>query len=101
MSILIYFIFIFNFKCYNAYDVDNMDLREIKNISVKMIGNFVNTIGLDGEYYGTTCNCPMSWGRPKLDAEEEFITPKSDGLISLVNKSPIDENTKNKINLVV
>ena len=45
-----------------------MDLREIKNISVKMIGNFVNTIGLDGEYYGTICNCPMSWGRPKLDA---------------------------------
>ena len=43
-----------------------------------MIENFVNTIGLDGEYYSTTCNCPMSWGRPKLDAEGEFITPLSD-----------------------
>lgn len=74
-----------------------MDLREIKNISVKMLENFVNTIGLDGEYYGTTCNCPMSWGKPKLDAEGEFITPESNRLINLVNRSPIDENTKNKI----
>lgn len=74
-----------------------MDLREIKNISVKMIENFVNTIGLDGEYYGTTCNCQMSWGKPKLDAEGEFITPESDRLINLVNRSPIDENTKRRI----
>lgn len=74
-----------------------MDLREIKEISVKMIENFVNTIGLDGEYYAKTCNCPMSWGKPKLGAEGEFITPLSDRLISLVNRALIDENTKNRI----
>lgn len=74
-----------------------MDLKEIKNISVKMIENFVNTIGLDGEYYGSTCNCPIAWGKPKLDAEGEFITPESDRLINLLNKTSANQNTKNRI----
>ena len=74
-----------------------MDLREIKNISIKMIENFVNTIGLDGEYYSASCNCPTFWGRPKLDAEGEFITPESNRLINLLNNARIDENTKNNI----
>ena len=74
-----------------------MDLRKIKNISVKMIENFVNIIGLDGEYYGTTCNSPMAWGKPKLNAEGEFITPESNRLINLLNKTSAGQNTKNKI----
>ena len=52
-----------------------MDLREVKDISVKMITNFINSLGMDGEFYASTCNCPMAWGKPKLDAEGEFITP--------------------------
>ena len=77
--------------------LNNKNLAIQANILVKMIENFVNTIGLDGEYYGSTCNCSIAWGRPKLDAEGEFITPKSDRLINLLNKSQIDQTTKNKI----
>ena len=75
-----------------------MDLKEIKNMSLKMIETFVNSIDLDGEFYASTCNCPMAWGRPKLNAEGEFITPNSERLNTLLAQTKWEDKTKKNIN---
>lgn len=75
-----------------------MDLREVKNISVKMIENFINSLGLDGEFYASTCNCPIAWGKPKLDAEGEFLSPESDRLNRFLNAAKLDDKTKRNVN---
>lgn len=41
-----------------------MDLKEIREKAKKMLANFVDEIGLDGEAYVDTCNCPIAWGNP-------------------------------------
>ena len=39
-----------------------MDLKEIREKSKKILAHFIDEIGLDGEFYASTCNCPMAWG---------------------------------------
>lgn len=57
-----------------------MDLKEIRNKSKKMLANFVDEIGLDGEFYASTCNCPMTYGITKLNGCGEFVAPGSERL---------------------
>lgn len=73
-----------------------MDLKEIRNISKKMLANFVDEIGLDGEFYASTCNCPMAWRR--LDVPGKFIAPGSEELERIIQSSKYDEKTKRILN---
>lgn len=75
-----------------------MELRELRQISKEMLANFINEIGLDGEYYASTCNCPMTWGTPKFWEAGEYITPESDRLKSVISLSKYDEKTQKILN---
>ena len=71
-----------------------MKLKEISDKSKKMLSNFVNEIGLNGEFYVSVCNCPMAWGRPKFNGCGEFVSPRSERLEGILQNSKYDEKTK-------
>lgn len=71
-----------------------MKLKEISDKSKKMLSNFVNEIGLNGEFYVSVCNCPMAWGRPKFNGCGEFVSPGSERLEGILQNSKYDEKTK-------
>lgn len=71
-----------------------MDLKEISDKSKKMIANFINEIGLDGEFYTTTCNCQMTWGKPMFDGCGEFVAPDSVRLKGILKSVKGDEKVK-------
>ena len=75
-----------------------MDLKEIQNKSKKMLASFVNEIGLDGEFYASTCNCPMKWGKPKFNGVGEFIAPGSERLERILQTSKYNEEEKKMLN---
>jgi len=68
-----------------------MDLKEVENIAKKMLANFLNEIGIDGDYYVEHCNCPMAWGEPKVEACGEYITPGSKRLEGVLAKLECDD----------
>lgn len=72
-----------------------MDLKEIRDKSKKMLSNFVDEIGLNGEFYVSECNCPMAWGKPKFNGCGEFVSPGSERLEGILQNSKYDEKTKN------
>ena len=73
-----------------------MDLKEIKDKSKKMLSNFVDEIGLDGEFYASTCNnCPVTWSN--MDAVGEFITPESMRMEEILKNAKYDEKIKKLI----
>ena len=75
-----------------------MDLKEIREKTKKMLTIFINEIGLNGEFYASTCNCPMAWGKPKLNACGEFVEPASERLERILLSSKYDEKTKRTLN---
>lgn len=75
-----------------------MDLKEIRDKLKKMLSNFIDEIGLDGEYYVSGCNCPMAWGNPKINSSGEFVSPRTERLRGILENSKFDEKTKNILN---
>ena len=75
-----------------------MELKEVKEKSKKMLANFIDEIGLDGDSYTSTCNCPMAWGEPKLCGCGEFIAPESERLQEILQSAKYDEKTKRVLN---
>ena len=71
-----------------------MDLKEISEKSKKILSNFVDEIGLDGEFYVSGCKCPMVWGRPKFNGCGEFVSPSSERLEKILQNSKYNEKTK-------
>lgn len=55
-----------------------MELKEMKKKSIKILADFIDEIGLDGDYYvETNCKAPMVYIDDLEDAAGEYITPKS------------------------
>lgn len=75
-----------------------MDLKEIREKSKKILAHFIDEIGLDGEFYASTCNCPMAWGKPKFNGCGEFVAPASERLEGILQSSKYDEKTKRILN---
>lgn len=75
-----------------------MDLKEISEKSKKILANFLDEIGLDGEFYVSTCNCPMTWGEPKFNGCGEFVAPVSERLEGILQSKKYDEKTKRILN---
>lgn len=76
-----------------------MELREIKIKAQEILENFVEQLGMDGESYISMCdNCPMAWGKPKMDGLGEYITPRSKRLQRVLNSARYDEKTKKILN---
>lgn len=76
-----------------------MDLKETREKSKKMLANFLNEIGLDGEAYVANCNnCPMVWGNPKFNTCGEFVAPESKRLEGILKSLKVDERTKSILN---
>ena len=75
-----------------------MDLKEIREKAKKMLANFVDEIGLDGEAYVDTCNCPIAWGNPVFNSLGEFVSPGSKRLENILQESKYDERTKEILN---
>ena len=71
-----------------------MDLKEIRDQSKKILADFIDEIGWDGEYYVSGCNCPMAYGKPKFDSAGQYISPDSAELEGLLQASKYDEKTK-------
>ena len=72
-----------------------MDLKEIREKAKKMLANFVDEIGLDGEAYVDTCNCPIAWGNPVFNSLGEFVSPTSKRLeIFYKNQNMMKEQKK-------
>lgn len=75
-----------------------MNLKELREKSLNILKDFVDAIGLDGEFYFSTCNCPISWGRPKAGGTGEYVTPGSKRLDTLLSKVNYDDRTKKMLN---
>ena len=75
-----------------------MELKEIREKSNRMLANFIDEIGLDGDFYVSNCNYPMVWGKPKLNACGEFVAPSSERLEKILQSSKYDEKTKRILN---
>ena len=75
-----------------------VDLKQAREKSKQMLATFLNTIGLDGEYYSSLNNCPITWGKTKLNATGEFVTPYSQRMQQLLKSIKIDDKTKEIIN---
>lgn len=75
-----------------------MNLKELREKSLNILKDFVDAIGLDGEFYFSTCNCPISWGRPKAGGTGEYVTPGSKRLDVLLSKVNYDDKTKKMLN---
>lgn len=75
-----------------------MELKEIREKSKKILANFVEEIGLDGEYYGSLCDAPMTWGNPKSKGLGEFVSPGTERLEGILKSLKCDEKTKKYLN---
>lgn len=74
-----------------------MQVKEIKEISKKMLATFINEIGLNGEYYASINKTPIAWGNPKLNSPGEFVSPESKRLNNLLNRGNYDEKIQKKL----
>lgn len=79
-----------------------MDLKEIRNKANMMLANFVNEIGLDGEWYSKLNDTPMEVGDiEQLDDNSDrggcFLTPGSTDLTSYLEKQNFDEKKTKEI----
>ena len=74
-----------------------MELNEIRNKSKEYLSNFINRIGLDGDYYTSTNNCAISWGTPKLNSNGEFVTPYSERLENIIKSLNYDSKTEESL----
>ena len=58
----------------------------------KMIANFVNNLGLDGDYYVSVNKCPKLWG--DIPSDGIFIRAKSTELLAILKDIKIDPEKK-------
>lgn len=71
-----------------------MELKEIREETRKMLEVFVNTIGLDGEYYSQLNKTPILWGGPLINLPGEFLSPNSERLEDYMEEIKCDDRTK-------
>lgn len=75
-----------------------MELKEISEKSKEMIKTFVDEIGLDGEYYCNLNETPLIFGKPKLNACGEFISPGSERLKLFLQNNKCTEKVEKILN---
>lgn len=74
-----------------------MELKEIRKETKKMLSNFLNEIGLDGEYYSSICNCPMKWEKNILGVGK-YLEPGSGKLEKIIQTSGYNEKEREILN---
>ena len=70
-----------------------MDLKEAKEKSKKILSDFIDELGLDGEFYTSINNCPVVFGDPLGDGLGETISPHSKRLKKIIANSNYDKKT--------
>lgn len=71
-----------------------MKLKELRETSKIILGEFVDEIGLDGEFYESICNCPLAYGTPQLNFPGEFVTPESERLKNFIERLKVSDDVK-------
>ena len=68
-----------------------MELKEINSKVKEMLANFVNEIGLEGEYYiEANGNTPVAFGKVLVDSLGEYVTPESRRLEKFLKGKKLD-----------
>lgn len=76
-----------------------MELKEINKKTEAMLVNFVNELGLDGQYYTeTNGRTPVAFGKVLIDALGEYMTPESRRLKSFLKGKKITAEAEKIIN---
>ena len=57
-----------------------MELSEIDQKSKKMLANFLNEIGLNGDYFVEINNTPIEWGKGMHELCGKYYSPESSDL---------------------
>lgn len=71
-----------------------MELKELREISKIILGEFVDEIGLDGEFYESICNCPLAYGIPQLNYPGEFVIPETERLKNFIERLKASDDVK-------
>lgn len=72
-----------------------MELKEINSKAKEMLANFVNEIGLDGEYYiEANGNTPVAFGKVLVDSLGEYMTPESRRLENFLKGKKLDSKVE-------
>lgn len=56
--------------------------------------NFINAIGLDGEYYREFLDAPVYYGNPLFGADGEYLSPESDRLNNEIRRNNLSDDEK-------
>ena len=72
-----------------------MSLDEINNMANELLKNFVNCLGLDGNYYVSVTKTPIMFGNTFFNGR--FLTARSGELKEYIAKNITDEKMKNYI----
>ena len=72
-----------------------MELEEYRKESIKRLSYFIDSIGLNGEFYSQRNQPPIKWGSVINKSDGEYFSPEAAGIeLRLIN---YDEETKEKI----
>lgn len=76
-----------------------MDLEETREETMMMFAEFINKIGLDGEWYAGLKKTPLCWGTPNFGAAGEYMLPSNINIEKLLQINKLNEEMKKECKL--